>query len=99
MVQFKHGGKASGSNGAGVVALGSDGSLKWHYKTESDAQTVPLIDNRGYIHFITADATYYILKPDGKLFSQKIGDSTASSPVMDDKGNLYVSVKNKTVLT
>ena len=43
-----------------MVALGSDGSLKWHYKTESDAQTVPLIDNRGYIHFITADATYYI---------------------------------------
>ena len=91
---YANGGKASGSNGAGVVALGSDGSLKWHYKTESDAQTVPLIDNRGYIHFITADATYYILKPDGKLFSsQKIGDSTASSPVMDDKGNLYVSVK------
>lgn len=83
------------SSGAGaVIALDPNGSLKWHYKTESDAQTVPLIDNRGYIHFITADATYYILKPDGKLFSsQKIGDSTASSPVMDDKGNLYVSVK------
>lgn len=47
---YANGGKASGSNGAGVVALGSDGSLKWHYKTESDAQTVPLIDNRGYIH-------------------------------------------------
>ena len=27
------------------------------------------------------------------ILSQKIGDSTASSPVMDDKGNLYVSVK------
>lgn len=91
---YANGGKASGSNGAGVVALNSDGSLKWHYKTESDAQTVPLIDNRGYIHFITADATYYILKPDGTLFSsQKVGDSTTSSPVMDDKGNLYVSVR------
>ena len=91
---YANGGQASGVNGAGVVALNSDGSLKWHYTTESDAQTVPLIDNRGYIHFITADATYYILKPDGILFSsQKIGDSTISSPVMDDKGNLYVSVK------
>ena len=91
---YANGGQASGVNGAGVVALNSDGSLKWHYTTESDAQTVPLIDNRGYIHFITADATYYILKPDGTLFSsQKIGDSTISSPVMDDKGNLYVSVK------
>lgn len=91
---YANGGQASGSNGAGVVALDSNGSLKWHYTTESDAKTVPLIDNRGYIHFITADATYYILKPDGILFSsQKIGDSTISSPVMDDKGNLYVSVK------
>lgn len=92
---YANGGKAlSTQPSAGVVALNADGSLKWHYGTTENAQTAPLVDDRGYIHFITADATYYVLKPDGTLFSSlKIGDSTISSPVMDDKGNLYVAVK------
>lgn len=78
---------------AGLIALNADGTLKWHYKTDADTQTTPVLDNRGYIHFITADATYYVLKPDGSLFSfLKLGDSTNSSPVMNAIGNLYVAV-------
>lgn len=78
---------------AGVVALNADGSLKWHYPTTEDALTSPLIDDRGYIHFITAKATYVVLKPDGTLFSSmSLGDSSASTPVMDREGNIFVPV-------
>lgn len=92
---YANGGQALATQpSGGVVALNPDGTLKWHYGTEKDAQTSPLIDDRGYIHFITADATYYVLKPDGTLFSTlKIGDSTISSPTMDKNGKLFVSVK------
>ncbi len=91
---YANGGKSAGENTAGVVALNPDGSLKWHFTTTADAQTVPLVDDRGYVHFITADATYYVVKPDGKVYSSlKIGDSTISSPLMDKKGNTFVSVK------
>ncbi len=55
---------------SGVVALDPDGSVKWTYAAiEASVQTTPMIDNRGYIHFIDAQATYYILKADGTLFS------------------------------
>ncbi|MDO4757559.1 MAG: PQQ-binding-like beta-propeller repeat protein, partial [Parabacteroides sp.] len=78
---------------AGLVALNSDGTLKWHYQTDENVQTSPVLDDRGYIHFVAADATYYVLKPDGTLFSSlKLGDSTISSPVMDAYGNLYIAV-------
>lgn len=78
---------------AGVVALNADGSLKWHYPTTEDALTSPLIDDRGYIHFITAKATYVVLKSDGTLFSSmSLGDSSASTPVMDREGNIFVPV-------
>lgn len=66
---YANGGKSAGENTAGVVALNPDGSLKWHFTTTADAQTVPLVDDRGYVHFITADATYYVVKPDGKVYS------------------------------
>lgn len=96
---YANGGKSAGENTAGVVALNPDGSLKWHFATTADAQTVPLVDDRGYVHFITADATYYVVKPDGKVYSSlKIGDSTISSPLMDKKGNTFVSVKKEMLI-
>lgn len=52
-----------------------------------------MIDNRGYIHFIDANATYYILKADGTLFSSlSLGESCKSTPVMDAEGNTFVVV-------
>lgn len=91
---YATGGVKAGANSAGLIALNADGTLKWHYATEESVQTSPLIDNRGYIHFVSADAVYYILKPDGTLFSSmSVGDSSISSPVMDANGNLFVAVK------
>lgn len=78
---------------SGVVALNSDGSVKWTYAVEASVQTTPMIDNRGYIHFIDAQATYYILKADGTLFSSlSLGEACKSTPVMDAEGNTFVVV-------
>ncbi len=52
----------AGEVSAGVVALNTDGSLKWHYATTDDVNNcVPVIDNRGYIHIISDKAVYYIV--------------------------------------
>ena len=85
---------------AGIFALNPDGTLKWYYQTTEDAQTSPILDNRGYIHFVTSDATYHVLTADGSLYSSlKIGDSTISSPVMDSNGRLYVAVQKDGIPT
>lgn len=86
-------GVATEGKPSGVVALNPDGTQKWMYSVDASVQTSPMIDNRGYIHFIAADATYYILKPDGSLFSSlSLGEACASTPVMDSNGNTFVAV-------
>lgn len=95
---YANGGQAvEGKTSAGVVALTPDGKLKWHFKTdESVNNCVPLVDDRGYIHIISDNAVYYILRPDGSLFSSAtLGVKTYSSPVMDSKGNLYIAVETE----
>ena len=78
---------------AGIYAINPDGTLKWHYPSTAAVQTTPIVDSRGYIHFVDAEATYYVLTAEGELFSSlSLGDACASSPVMDANGNLYVAV-------
>lgn len=78
----------------GLIALNSDGSIKWTYATKGNVQTSPLIDNRGYIHVVDANANYYVVKPDGTLFAEaELGQSCISAPVMDAAGRLYVTVQ------
>lgn len=95
---YANGGKAvEGKTSAGIVAIDKDGSLRWHFGTKEDVNNcVPLIDNRGYIHFVSDDAVYYIVKSDGTLFaSSKLGVKTYASPVMDNKGNLLIGVETE----
>ena len=82
----------------GIVALDKDGNLKWHFATaENVTNCVPMVDNRGYIHFVTDDAVYYIVKPDGNAYaSLKIGERSNSSPVMNADGNVLLSVETET---
>ena len=81
------------TSSAGIYALNPDGTLKWHYPSGASVQTSPVVDSRGYIHFVDAAATYYVLTAEGELFSSvSLGASCASSPVMDARGNLYVAV-------
>lgn len=93
---YANGGNAvEGKISAGVVAINKDGSLKWHFgTTENNNNNVPLVDNRSYIHFVSDKAIYYILKPDGTLFSSKeLGVKTFASPVMDAVGKIYIAVE------
>ena len=93
---YANGGNAvAGEASAGVFALNSDGSLKWHYATTEDVSNcVPIIDNRGYIHIISDKAVYYIVKQDGSLLaSAELGVKCTSSPVMDSRGYLYVGIE------
>lgn len=95
---YANGGKAvEGATSAGIVAINKDGSLKWRFGTEDDVNNcVPLVDNRGYVHFVSDAAVYYIVKPDGTLFaSSKLGVKTNASPVMDNKGNLFIGVETE----
>ena len=54
---------------AGIYAINPDGTLKWHYPSTAAVQTSPIVDSRGYIHFVDAEATYYVLTAEGELFS------------------------------
>ena len=81
------------TSSAGIYALNPNGTLKWHYPSGASVQTSPVVDSRGYIHFVDAEATYYVLTAEGELYSSiSLGDACASSPVMDAQGNLYVAV-------
>lgn len=78
----------------GLIALNSDGSLKWTFETKGNAQTSPVIDNRGYVHIVDAGANYYVVKPDGTLLAEtQLGQACTSAPVMDASGRLYVTVQ------
>ena len=93
---YANGGKVvAGVPSAGVVALNQDGSLKWLFATNEDMNNcVPLVDNRGFIHALSDNAIYYILRPDGTLFSSSVlGVKTFSSPLMDAKGRIFVGIE------
>lgn len=78
---------------SGLICLNPNGTLKWNFATETIVQTSPVVDNRGYIHIIDAHSNYYVVKSDGILFaSAKLATSNTSSPVMDSKGRIYISV-------
>lgn len=96
---YANAGVATEENKSGIIALNADGTLKWKYAVDASVQTSPIIDNRGYVHFVAADATYYIVKPDGSLFSSySLGEACASAPVMDAAGNMFVAVTKGGVL-
>lgn len=95
---YATGGSAiSGQESGGIIAIDKDGNKKWHFATaESVTNCVPMVDNRGYIHFVTDDAVYYIVKPDGTSYaSLKVGEKSNSSPVMNANGNVLLSVETE----
>ncbi|MGL4909025.1 MAG: PKD domain-containing protein [Bacteroidales bacterium] len=91
---YASGGTAvAGTESAGVYALDpTTGAQKWHYATEENvSNTIPLVDNRGYIHFITDAGTYHVVTNEGAKYDSKQLDGTAiGSPVMNDKGQVCV---------
>ena len=93
---YANGGKVSpAKDSGGIVALNSDGSLKWHFPTDEDVNNcVPLVDNRGYVHFITDKGTYYVVTNEGTLYGTKsLGTKTFASPVINAKGEVCIAVE------
>lgn len=96
---YANAGKVSGESTAGVVALDANGQLKWHFSTDEDVNNcVPMVDNRGYVHFITDSGTYYVVTDTGLLYGKKsLGNRTFSSPVMNAAGQVCVAVQDQSV--
>ncbi len=86
-----------GVESAGVYAFDRNGTLKWHFPTTENVNNcVPLIDNRGYVHFITDSGTYYVVTDEGELYGVKsIGVKSYSSPVMNSDGKVLISVEEE----
>ncbi len=87
---------ANGGERGGVVALNADGTLKWNFATEENVTNcVPLVDNRGYVHFITDKGTYYVVTDEGLLYGQKsLGAKSFASPVMNAEGKVCIAVED-----
>lgn len=85
------------NGGTGLVAVNGDGTLKWQFDVDEPVQNcVPLVDDRGYIHFVTDKATYYVVTNDGKLYGKKsIGTKTFASPVMGTDGKVYIAAQEE----
>jgi outer membrane protein assembly factor BamB len=94
---YAPGGRTTGTpaKSDGLIALNPDGTLKWKFEiTEAVTNCVPLVDNRGYIHFVTDLGTYYVVKPDGTMYgSISLGVKSLSSPVMDATGKVYIGAE------
>lgn len=93
---YANGGEAIiGTTSGGIVAVNPDGSIKWHFPTEESVQNcVPLVDNRGYVHFITDKGTYYVVTTEGTLYGKKsLGTKTFASPVMNAEGKVFITVQ------
>ncbi len=86
------------NSGKGIVAVNADGSLKWQFDVDENVQNcVPLVDDRGYVHFITDMATYYVVTDSGKLYGKKsIGTRSFASPLMGTDGKVYVAAQEET---
>lgn len=84
------------NSGQGIVAVKADGSLKWQFDVDEEVQNcVPMVDNRGYVHFVTDKATYYVVTDEGTLYGKKsLGTKTFASPLMGADGKAYIAVQD-----
>lgn len=84
------------NSGSGVHAIKADGSEKWFFATDGETvqNCVPLVDNRGYVHFITDKGTYYVVTANGALYAKKsLGDKSFASPVMNADGMVCIAAQ------
>jgi outer membrane protein assembly factor BamB len=70
----------------------------WSFTTGGPIISSPAIGADGAIYFTSMDGNLYALKPDGReLWRLHLGGTTESSPVLDENGNLYLSVNGRNV--
>jgi glycerophosphoryl diester phosphodiesterase/outer membrane protein assembly factor BamB len=84
-----------------IYALHPNGTLKWTFATEGNAESIPAIDNNGYLHFGDRSGNYYIIEDKQIKAEQKyrvrLNKSTIcatrmwSSPAIADDGAVYIA--------
>ena len=84
-----------GSHDRHCYALTPAGKLKWKFKTGAEIDGSPTIGADGAVYFASTDGNIYALNPNGtERWRLHTGGYTASSAVLDEAGNLYLSVNN-----
>ncbi|HKO05828.1 MAG TPA: PQQ-binding-like beta-propeller repeat protein [Candidatus Acidoferrales bacterium] len=76
-----------------LVALGSDGSYKWEFKTKthSENHATPVIAADGTIYFGSGDGNLYALNTDGtQKWVLDAGGGISATPVLAADGTVYV---------
>jgi glycerophosphoryl diester phosphodiesterase len=82
-----------------IYALNPNGTLKWIFTTEGNAESVPAIDNNGYLHFGDRSGNYYIIEDKNTKAEQKyrvrlnyngiVATRIWSSPAIANDGAVY----------
>ncbi|MGQ9856189.1 MAG: outer membrane protein assembly factor BamB family protein [Fervidobacterium sp.] len=88
------GGGHVGSDDGYLYAIGSDGVIKWGFKTNGYVRSTPLLASWGTIYVVSDDGCLYALNTNG---SQKwkiyVGDGPASLTI-DNNGTVYVGTSD-----
>lgn len=87
-------GTQSSMSGGSMTALyGSNGTIKWRYRTDSGIISSPAVDADGNIVFGSQENKFFCLYPNGTENWIETANSAkglvVSSPAIDDEGNIY----------
>jgi outer membrane protein assembly factor BamB len=83
-----------GTHHNALIAVNSDGTLKWTYEIGFDVGTEssPAIGDDGTIYLSATDGTLYAINPDGTLeWEYNLGSHYRSSPSIGADGTIYIS--------
>jgi len=76
-----------------MVALSSDGTLRWEFKVTPgvDDRATPVISQDGTIYFASGDWKLHSLNPDGtEKWALDMGSPVATTPLLAEDGTIYV---------
>jgi outer membrane protein assembly factor BamB len=80
-----------GSNDSAVYAVGSEGAVKWRFRTNGNVRSSPSIAPDGTIYVGSNDNGLYAIDPDGVLgWRYSVGGDVTSSPAVAADGVVYV---------
>lgn len=58
--------RAVGTDGGGIIAITSSGTVKWRFNIFDEVSGTPAVDKAGNVHFATEAGRYYIVSSDGQ---------------------------------
>jgi outer membrane protein assembly factor BamB len=80
-----------GSTSARLIAVGSDGSVRWRYRTGGSVLSSPAVGADGTVYFGSDDRRLHAVYPDSSpKWTYLTGREVQSSPAVDADGVVYV---------